>query len=113
MKNRLEAGRDARPAVALPAEIANLFDTSWLLEHQLADGGEIVSGGRGGTYVHRYLRLPKRTPLQVSLNLADTLSWRTDKMLTAASITPETAYTALAHDAVLLIPTLCREVAVH
>lgn len=36
------------PAVALPAEIANLFDTSWLLEHQLADGGEIVSGGRGG-----------------------------------------------------------------
>ena len=36
------------PAAALPREIANLFDTSWLLEHQLTGGGEIVTGGRRG-----------------------------------------------------------------
>jgi hypothetical protein len=36
------------PATALPREIANMFDTSWLLEHQLAGGGEVASGGRRG-----------------------------------------------------------------
>jgi len=36
------------PATPLPREIANLFDTSWLLEHQLTGGSEIVTGGRGG-----------------------------------------------------------------
>ena len=35
-------------ATPLPREIANLFDASWLLEHQLTGGSEIVTGGRGG-----------------------------------------------------------------
>ena len=34
------------PATALPREIANLFDTSWLLEHQLTGDGEVTTGGR-------------------------------------------------------------------
>jgi hypothetical protein len=36
------------PAVALPREIANLFDTSWLLEHPLTGGEEVATGGRPG-----------------------------------------------------------------
>ena len=36
------------PAVALPREIGNLFDASWLLEHQLTGDAEIVTGGRRG-----------------------------------------------------------------
>ncbi len=36
------------PAATLPREIANLFDASWLLEHQLIGGAEIVAGGRRG-----------------------------------------------------------------
>ena len=34
--------------MALPREIANLFDTSWLLEHRLTGGSEITTGGRRG-----------------------------------------------------------------
>ena len=34
--------------MALPREIGNLFDASWLLEHQLTGGAEIVTGGRRG-----------------------------------------------------------------
>ncbi len=37
-----------RPATPLPPEIANLFDTSWLLEHPLTGGAEITAGGRRG-----------------------------------------------------------------
>lgn len=36
------------PAMALPPELANLFDASWLLECQLTGGAEIVTGGRPG-----------------------------------------------------------------
>ena len=36
------------PATALPPELANLFDASWLLEYQLTGGAEIVTGGRRG-----------------------------------------------------------------
>ena len=36
------------PATPLPPEIANLFDTSWLLEHPLTGGAEITAGGRRG-----------------------------------------------------------------
>ncbi len=36
------------PAVALPHEIANLFDASWLLDYQLTGGGEVVTGDRRG-----------------------------------------------------------------
>ena len=36
------------PATALPREIANLFDTSWLLEHQPTGGAEVATGGRRG-----------------------------------------------------------------
>ena len=36
------------PAAAPPREIAYLFDTSWLLEHQLTGGVETVSGDRRG-----------------------------------------------------------------
>ena len=38
----------AGPATALPRQIANLLDTSWLLEHQLTSGGEVITGGRRG-----------------------------------------------------------------
>ncbi len=37
-----------RPATPLPPEIRNLFDGSWLLEHQLTGGGEITAGDRPG-----------------------------------------------------------------
>ena len=36
------------PATAPPREIANMFDMSWLLEHQLTSGGEVAAGGRRG-----------------------------------------------------------------
>ena len=36
------------PATALPPELANLFDASWLLEYQLTGGAEIVTEGRRG-----------------------------------------------------------------
>ena len=36
------------PAVALPREIANLFDASWLLEYQLTGGAQTAAGGRPG-----------------------------------------------------------------
>jgi hypothetical protein len=36
------------PATPLPREIGNLFDASWLLEHQLTGGGEITAGDRPG-----------------------------------------------------------------
>ena len=36
------------PATALPREIANLVDTSWLLEHQLTGDGEVTTGGGRG-----------------------------------------------------------------
>jgi hypothetical protein len=36
------------PATALPPELANLFDASWLLEYQLTGGAEIVTGSRRG-----------------------------------------------------------------
>ncbi len=36
------------PATALPPELANLFDASWLLEYQLTGGAGIVTGGRRG-----------------------------------------------------------------
>jgi hypothetical protein len=38
----------AGPAVPLPREIANLLDASWLLEHELTGGAEILTGGRRG-----------------------------------------------------------------
>ncbi len=53
-ERRWRIGRDevaTGPATALPREIANLFDTSWLLEHQLTGGGEIVTGGRRGYHL--------------------------------------------------------------
>ena len=39
------------PATALPPELANLFDASWLLEYQLTGGAEIVTGGRRGYHL--------------------------------------------------------------
>ena len=36
------------PATALPPEIADLFDASWLLEYPLTGGAEIVADGRCG-----------------------------------------------------------------
>ena len=36
------------PATALPREIGNLFDASWLLEHRLTGGVESMAGGRRG-----------------------------------------------------------------
>ena len=36
------------PVTPLPREIGNLFDASWLLEHQLTGGAEIVAGDRCG-----------------------------------------------------------------
>jgi len=38
----------AGPAGPPPRETANLFDTSWLLEHPLTGGAEIMAGGRRG-----------------------------------------------------------------
>ncbi len=48
------------PATALPRELANLFDTSWLLEHQLTGGGEIVTGGRRGYHLRVAFDWPQR-----------------------------------------------------